>query len=173
MQEWAVLLSCLKIHSANKPKTMRNLKKIFALAIMGSVFLSTSCSSSAEKVDQAEQNVSDAKDDLKYAKEAQEKEVAEYDKLMSEKLAEQEKIMADFNERIKVQKKEAKTEYELKLEELNNKHSDMKKKMAEFKAGSKTNWESFKIAYNAEMEDLGYAFDELKAKLGTDDAPKK
>jgi hypothetical protein len=173
MQVQGVLLSCLKILSVNKSIKMRKLKGIFASAIMGSVLLSTSCSSPTEKVDQAKVKVGDAEKDLKYAQEAQKKEVEEYDKLMSEKLAEQEKIIADFNERIKVQKKEAKTAYELKLEELNNKHTDMKKKMAEFKAGSQTNWASFKIAYNAEMEDLGYAFDELKAKMGTDDAPKK
>lgn len=144
-----------------------------AFAIVGASMLFTSCSSSTDKVDNAEQNVQDAKRDLEHANESQKKDVEAYNKIMAEKIAAQEQIIQEFNERIKVQKSDAKKEYEERIAELDKKNSDMKKKMADFNASNQSNWETFKASYNTEMNDLGYAFDELKSKMGADNEPKK
>lgn len=144
-----------------------------AFAIVGASMLFTSCSSSTDKVDNAEQNVQDAKRDLEHANESQKKDVEAYNKIMAEKIAAQEQIIQEFNERIKVQKSDAKKEYEERIAELDKKNSDMKKKMADFNASNQSNWETFKASYNTEMNDLGYAFDKLKSKMGADNEPKK
>jgi septal ring factor EnvC (AmiA/AmiB activator) len=80
-----------------------------------------SCSTSSEKVEQAEENVVDSKNELKEEKEAYQKEQKEYRKNAEKRIAENEKNIAEFNQRIKNQKADAKKDYEQKIADLNQK----------------------------------------------------
>jgi len=138
-------------------------KSIFAIA--ASTFIACavliSCSSSAEKVENAETNVVEANKDLDKANEAYITNIENYRKEYNEKFATNEKNIADFNTRIANEKKEAKAEYKEKITKLEQKNTDMKKKMSDYKAEGKENWEKFKSEFSRDMDELGQAFKDL------------
>lgn len=126
--------------------------------------LVTGCKSSTEKVEDAEENVLEATEDLATENEAFLLEVEEYKKSTNAQIAANEKSIMDFNARIATQKSNAKVAYEKRIEELNNKNSDMKKKMDDFKSDNRENWEIFKTEFNRDMEELGASFRDFTIK---------
>ena len=139
---------------------------ILALAactfIVGS-FL-TSCTSPAEKVENAQTNVEDAKKDLSLANQEYLAEIENYRKEESGKILLNEQSIADFKVRVAKEKKEVKADYEKQIAELEQKNSDMKKRLDEYKAESKEQWATFKTEFGAEMNNLGKAFKDFTEK---------
>ena len=133
---------------------------IITLAVITSTLL-LSCETKAGKVENAENNVIEANQDLSKANEAYLIEVEAYKKETSEKITANEKSIADFKLRIEQEKKEAKSDYKKKIAALEEKNNDMKKTMDDYKAEGKDKWESFKAEFNHDMEELGKAFSDL------------
>lgn len=136
---------------------------ITASALIGTSIL-TSCSTSAEKVENAQDKVSEATLDLDKANEEYLVDIENYRKETEAKIAANDKSIAEFNARIENEKNEAKADYKKKIAELEQKNSDIKKKMAEYKAEGKEKWELFKTEFGRDMDELGKAFKDLTVK---------
>jgi predicted nucleic acid-binding Zn-ribbon protein len=121
-------------------------------------FLFTSCSSPAEKVENAEENVTEAKLELEELNADYSQDMVEFKERKANQIADNEKSIQDFNARIANEKSDAKAAYQQEIADLNNKNSDMKKKMEDFKADSKTSWEAFETEFERDMDELGTAF---------------
>lgn len=142
-------------------------KSILVLAV-SSLLISgaglSSCSSPAEKVENAEGEVTEAKEDLKEAKEDYLLEVETFRKETAEKVALNNQSIAEFKARKALDKKEAKAEYDKKVKALEQKNTDMQKRLDDYQIDGKDNWEKFKIEYNHDMDELGKAFKDLTVK---------
>ena len=138
------------------------------ILVTGSFFLSfsilTSCSTPAEKVEKAENNVVQANNELDSANKVYLADVASFKKENNEKIAANNKSIAEFNQRIADQKATAKADYTIKIAELEKKNTDMKKKMDDYKEGGKDNWSKFKTEFSHDMDELGKAFKNLTVK---------
>ncbi|MES2286461.1 MAG: peptidase M23 [Bacteroidota bacterium] len=141
-------------------------KSIFV--ITASAFISaailTSCNSSAEKVENAQDKVTEATLDLEKANEEYLGDIENYRKETAAKIAANDKSIAEFNARVENEKNEAKADYKKKIAELEQKNSDIKKKMEEYKADGKEKWELFKTEFSRDMDELGKAFKDLTVK---------
>ena len=120
-----------------------------------------SCKSPAEKVEKAEEEVTEANQNLEKANEEYLNDVEAYRLQTADKIAANEKNIIEFNARIEAKKKDANADYKKKVAELDKKNNDMKKKMADYKASGKENWENFKTEFNHDMDALGQAFKDL------------
>jgi hypothetical protein len=120
-----------------------------------------SCSSSSEKVQNAENNVDKAKMELATAKAEYQKEIDDFKTINSNNIAANEQNISDFNLRIETEKDVVKADYKKKIAELEAKNTDMKKRMADYKEDGKENWEIFKVKFNRDMDQLGYALRDL------------
>lgn len=120
-----------------------------------------SCSNSADRVDDAKQDVVKADSNLVVAQEEFLADVENYRRTTSEKVAENEKNIAEFKARVEQDKKIAKADYNLKIAELEQKNNDLRMKMENYRADSKEQWESFKIEFNHDMDEVGKAFKDL------------
>jgi hypothetical protein len=121
----------------------------------------TSCSSPAEKVANAQNDVKEASLDLAAAKEERRAEIEKFRKETAEKIAINEQNIADFKARKENEKQMAKDDYNKKINELEQKNSDMKKKMDDYQAEGAEQWEKFKTEFSHDMDELGKAFKDL------------
>ena len=138
-------------------------KIISALAV--TVFMAgailTGCQSSAKKVENAQDKVIEANQELSQAL----KDSIQQFKTESElKINANEKSIAEFKAKIKNEKKDSKAAYEKKLTELEQKNSDLKKKLEEFNEESEDNWKTFKNEFNNDMNELGKALKDFTVK---------
>ena len=138
----------------------KSILKLTAILFTTSTLI-TSCNTSAEKVEHAQDHVSEANEDLNKANEAYLADVETYRTVTADKINANNKSIIDFNTRIENKKNEAKADYKKKVAELDAKNSDMKKRMEDYKADNKENWESFKTEFNHDMDELGKAFNDL------------
>ncbi len=141
-------------------------KSIFVLTASAliSAGILTSCNTSAEKVENAQDNVTEATLDLKKANEEYLQDIENYRKETAAKIAANDQSIAEFNARVENEKNEAKADYKKKIAELEQKNSDIKKKMEEYKAEGKEKWELFKTEFSRDMDELGKAFKDLTVK---------
>lgn len=137
---------------------------ILASATLVSSLALTSCNSSSEKVDNAEQAVTDANNALEKANQEYFADIDNYRTETAEKIAANNQSIIDFNLRIEKEKKEVKDDYKKKIAELELKNSDMKKKMDDYKAEGKDKWETFKTEFSHDMDELGTALKDLNVK---------
>jgi outer membrane murein-binding lipoprotein Lpp len=142
--------------------TSKNIITTIAFAFSGAIF--ASCSTPAEKVNQAESNVAEANQQLENANKEYEADIAKYKIETDDKIAANQKSIADFNARIANEKAATKEAYQKKLAELEQKESDLKKKMDEYKMDGKENWIIFKTEFNRDMDELGKALKDLTVK---------
>jgi septal ring factor EnvC (AmiA/AmiB activator) len=132
-----------------------------AIVILIAATLLTSCSSPAEKLEAAQENVKDANKDLDKANEAYLVEIEAYRKESAAKISANDKSIADFNARIENEKKEVRDEYKKKIAELEQKNSDVKRRLDGYKADGKDNWVNFKQEFSRDMDALGKALKDL------------
>jgi len=138
-------------------------KSIFNLALI--IFVAgtilTSCTSSAEKVDNAKANVEAATLDLEHAKEDYNREYENFKLESEEKITANEKIIADLKHYSKSVKKEMKTDYQKAILSLEQKNELMKEKVRDYKNDGNEKWQSFKREFNHDMDELGQALKDL------------
>lgn len=116
------------------------------------------CSTPAEKVTKAENDVIEAEAALELSQEQYLQDMEDFKRLNNEKIAANEKTIAEFNARVASQKKEAKEDYRKKVAALEAKNADLKSRMSDFKAESQDGWARFKADFNAEMDALAASF---------------
>ncbi len=140
------------------------MKKSFA-AITASVLLTSaiiiSCSTPAERVVNAQNNVTEANKNLEKANGEYLADIKNYRKETADKIAVNEKNLAEFKARIEHEKKDAKADYKKKIAELEQKNSDMKKKIDDYQVEGKEKWEIFKTEFSHSMDELGKSFKDI------------
>ncbi|PIQ14694.1 MAG: peptidase M23 [Flavobacteriales bacterium CG18_big_fil_WC_8_21_14_2_50_32_9] len=154
----------MKITSQLKTNNMKKSILVFTSVTLLSGMVFLGCESSSEKVDTAEQAVTDANNELEQANQEYLADIENYRTETSSKIEANNQSIADFNLRIAKEKKEVKEDYKKKIAELESKNSDMKKKMDEYKADGKEKWEAFKTEFSHDMDELGAAFKDLTVK---------
>lgn len=135
-------------------------KSIFLLGALFFIVAGTqvSCTSSAEKVEKAQENVTEANVELDKAHQAYLDDYNDYVIRSNQTFVDNDKAIVEFRKRIATEKAEAKKDYEMKIEALENKNSDLKLKLENYKEDGKDKWESFKEEFNHDMSDLGDSF---------------
>lgn len=140
-------------------------KSIFKIALsVFAVASITSCTSSADKLKDAEEKVIESNNELQSANDEYVSEIEAYRIETAKKIEENNRSIAAFNLRVEGEKKEAKAQYKKDIAALEQKNSDMQKKLDEYKAEGKEGWETFKAEFNHDMEELGRAFSGLTEK---------
>lgn len=150
-------------------------KTIFALAISTSLIAGislNSCQSSERKIENAEENVIDAKQDLR--------EIRVDSAIKAEKIATAEQwkifkkesdIKISYNDlRIKELKVEMRqagntsdANFNKKIDEYELKNKNLKTRMSDY-AKSQSDWETFKLEYNHDLSELGKALKDISVK---------
>ena len=138
-------------------------KLILALAVFAIITgaILTSCNTPAEKVKDAQTNVTQANKDLDAANKEYLADIENYRKETADKITANDKSIVEFKARIEHEKKATKAEYNKKLTELEQKNSDLKKKLDDYKSDGKEKWETFKAEFSHDMDELGKAFKDL------------
>jgi phosphoenolpyruvate-protein kinase (PTS system EI component) len=131
---------------------------------LGIVMFISSCTTSSEKVKNAQEDVSDAKEVLQQAQEDYAIDLETYRIETTNKIEANRKSIIALRARIENEKKEAKAEYTKQIADLEQKNSDMKKRIIEYKADSKESWQSFKTEFKKDMDDLELAIQNFLTK---------
>jgi len=141
-------------------------KSILAMAaftcIAGAIL--TSCNTSAERVENAQENVIQANKDLDQANQEYLADIENYRLETASRIEANEQAIADFNAGLEHEKKAVRAEHKKRIAELEQKNREMKKKLEEYKAEGKENWEIFKAEFSHDMDELGKAFKNVTVK---------
>ena len=140
---------------------MKNSILTFAVLTCLAGGLLTRCNTSAQKVENAQNNVDAAESDLDEANQEYLAEIENYRKEAAEKLAANNQSIADFNNRMENEKAEVRADYKRKIAVIEKKNTDLKKKLDDYKAEGKEQWEKFKSEFGRDMDELGQAFKNL------------
>jgi multidrug resistance efflux pump len=122
------------------------------------------CTSSEKKVENAKQDLREAKAELS---QEQKDSVADYllfKKVIDERIAENEVGIEAFKVRLKNSKNKNLAADQKRVDELEQRNINMRKKLEDYKANGKDNWEAFKTEFNHDMDDLGQALKNLSIK---------
>jgi len=147
------------------------MKKTFlklALTVFTVGALITSCQSSATKVENAQDNLSDAKEEVIVAK--TELQQALNDSILSFEVESEKAINRTDKEIIELKAKIAngkaknKADYEKQIAELEQKNMDLKRRLFEYTPEDQNNWDTFKVEFNRDMKVLGEALKDLTTK---------
>jgi hypothetical protein len=141
-------------------------KSIVQLAVsaFSIAFIAISCASPAEKVENAQDQVVEANNNLDTAIKNYQADINAYRIETANRIAANELAIAKFNVKIANQKKEAKADYLKKIAALEKRNTDMKIKLQDYKDDGDTKWKTFKAEFNKEMEDLGKSIKDLTTK---------
>jgi DNA-directed RNA polymerase alpha subunit len=143
---------------------MKKTKMILGSAIFlaGAVF--TSCSNSAQKVENEKEKVVDANESLEEANEDYAEDMAVYRKENAERILANDKRIAEFKAKIAVQKNDAKLKYEEQIGDLERKNIEFKKKLDSYEEPGADKWIAFKAEFSRDMDELGKALKDLTVK---------
>lgn len=119
------------------------------------------CNSPAQKLENAEEEVTAANKKLETANEEYLADLKNYRLATAERIAENDESIARFKLRIANEKKETRDEYNKKIIALEQKNSDNKKRLDDYKTEGKANWEIFKTEFSRDMDELGTAIRNL------------
>jgi uncharacterized protein YaaN involved in tellurite resistance len=142
---------------------MKRSTLILATGLFISTTVFTSCNSSAQKVENAKENVIEAAADLNKANEDYISDMNNYRVVANEKITANDNSIILFKKRMEDQKQEAKAEYNKKIEALEKKNTDIKKKLSDYKADGQASWDLFKTEFTREIKELDEAISSLTA----------
>jgi hypothetical protein len=138
------------------------------IKISGSLFIAaiivSSCNSPAKKVEKAQDNLNEAKEEYT---QAYKDSVADYQSFRTtseERIASNEKVIAAFKAKIASDNRKLKFNDQKMIDEFEQKNIDMRKKMEAYKESTKDQWIEFKKEFNHDMDELGKALHDLTVK---------
>jgi hypothetical protein len=136
-------------------------------ALMATVIFS-GCQSSAKKVENAQDQLKEAQDNVVIANQDLNKAVndsiALFKKDAEAKIKANEQSIAEFKIRIANEKQATKAKYEKKVAEIEQQNSDLKKKLDDYKADGLDKWQAFKLEFGKDMNELGTALKDFTVK---------
>lgn len=142
-------------------------KSIFTLAstVFMSVIILTGCNSSSQKIENAEDNLQNAKEavidartDLNVAVRDSITEFQQFKTESQNEIIANEKSIAGLKLSYADASQENRILYEKKVAELEEKNSALKVKLAEYKEGNTDQWQIFKSEFKRDMDELRKAF---------------
>ncbi|MCA1757855.1 MAG: hypothetical protein LC649_10400 [Bacteroidales bacterium] len=145
-------------------------KTVFTLAATAfiAVIIITSCNSSSQKIENAEDNLQNAKEavidartDLNLAVLDSITEFQQFKLESQNEIIANEKSIAGLKLRFADASQENKILYEKKVAELEEKNSALKVKLAEYQEGNTDQWQIFKSEFNRDMADLRKALSDF------------
>lgn len=117
---------------------------------------------SQEKVDDAEQNLIDAKDSLVVAKKAATAEEWQTFKNQTDSvISYNEAQIADLKLKMQKTGKKVDAKYQKNIDILEQKNKNLKVKIDTYKNDANSDWQSFKREFNHDMDEIGKAFKDL------------
>ena len=125
----------------------------------------TSCNTPAQKVENAQDKVTEANQNLDKTNQEYLADIENYRKETADKITANNISIAEFKSRIENEKMEAKADYDNKIMELEQKNRDMKNKLDDYKTEGKEKWEIFKSEFSHDMVELGKAFNDFTVKF--------
>jgi len=132
------------------------------LFIAGAVF--TGCNNNREKVENAEENVKKANQELIDAKAQYEKEWNQFKTDAELKISANEKKISDFKALIKTASGKSKAKYEKEVIVLEQKNVELRKRLNEYKYEGKDSWETFKKDFNDGLDYIGNTLNDIFTK---------
>ncbi len=117
----------------------------------------TGCTTPAEKVENAEENVEQANEALAKAKQEYLADLESFKKQTENQTITNEQMIAELKARVANEKMEARAAFNKRISELEQKNLEMKKKISNYKDDSLDSWESFKAEFSRDMDELGKA----------------
>ncbi|MES2618625.1 MAG: peptidase M23 [Bacteroidota bacterium] len=137
----------------------KNLFLVAVATITSSLFVS--CTSSSQKVENADANVTEAKQELAEAKSDYIAEMVIFKQETNEKIAANELVIADLKSKMSKVKKDEKAAYIEQIAVLEKKNTDLKIRMENYNEDGNDKWESFKREFNHDMDELGKSLNDL------------
>ena len=137
---------------------MKNSISTLAVSILLVAFaLFSGCRSSEKKVDEAQEDVTEANKALDEANAEYLADVEAYRREKADVIAANDSSILALKLKIANEKKDVKADYDKKITELEQKNRDLKMKMDNYNDEGKEKWESFKREFNHDMDELGNA----------------
>lgn len=141
-----------------------------AVFVAGSIL--SGCSSPEKKVENAEQNVLEAKEDAKEANQelaAKEQAAAlsDFEKFKleaNEQINSNERRITELRIEMKTEGKEARAADEKRIDALETRNHDLKIKLDNYNDDGKSDWQKFKAEFNHDMDAIGAAFKDITVK---------
>ena len=129
-----------------------------ALIMISTGAILSSCNSSAEKLENAEQNVKEASLELNEAHREFLADIEKFKKEVAARIAANQEQIDDFKEKISNENKAAKAIYKEKIAVLEKRNSALEEKMEAYDEDGEEKWAKFKAEFNSDMDELGKAF---------------
>jgi len=121
----------------------------------------TGCNTPSQKVENAQENVVEANQDLAQANKEYLADIASYRQETAVEIAANEQNIAELNARMAQDKRAAKADYKKRIADLDQKNRDMKMKMDNYKEEGKDKWLIFKAEFSHDMKEIGKSFKDL------------
>jgi cell shape-determining protein MreC len=138
-------------------------KSIYTLAITafaaGTIF--SACNTSAEKVENAQNKVTEANEDLNKAEDNYAADVKKFRKESEEKIADNEMRIAECTASLEREKNEATQADKVKVAELEQKNRDLRKRMDNYQENGNENWQSFKREFDHDINELAISLRDI------------
>ena len=134
---------------------------VYSIAIIMFFVVLSGCDNKSKNVENADEKVLEAKQDLEIAKNEYENELNIYKEDISKKIASNDSSIKML---YKQQMKKGNQKLKLEIAKLEKANEEMKMKMEEAKIDSKEKWETFKAEFSHDMDGLGKALDDLVTK---------
>lgn len=137
---------------------------ILTFAVMGCMAgtLLTGCTKTTEqKVQNAKENVGDAKQELKNAQSAYLAEWQTFKRESELAIAANEKRIDAFKEKMEKAGPKVKAKYDKEVAALEQKNKDLKKKLEDYKDEGQSKWEEFKTNFKHDMDGIGKTMTDL------------
>jgi len=115
----------------------------------------SNCTSPAQKVDAAKDQVTLANAELAKAEAEYAQDVSNFRRETNDRITANELSLSELKAKMDKSKKAIKAEYKEQITALEQKNTELKLKIAEYKADSKEKWQAFKTEFNSDMDKLG------------------
>ncbi len=146
---------------------MKKSNLILVISAFVAGLITTSCNTPTQKVENAENNVVQANNDLDKANQEYLAEIENCKKETAVKISTNDRYIAELKVKAETVKKDAREDYTKSVADLEQKNREMKKKMEEYKADGKDKWASFKTDFDKGMDDIGKSIKDLFASNKT------
>ena len=123
--------------------------------------VSISCSSSSKKVDDAQNSIREARQDLDAANKEFLADMENFRVEMVAKIDANDKRIAELKANMVNEKKTAQADYKKKIDDLEKRNRALKAKIDGYEGEGKENWENFKAEFNHDMDQFGQAFKDI------------
>ena len=134
------------------------------IIVLGMTNCNNSPKKNAEKLENAQENLDDATQNLQQAVLDSTNEYTRYKSEAQAKLTANELKIAELKATLKTDKAEMRVKYEKQLLAIEKKNQDLKTSIANYQENDKNKWEKFKEAFNRDLDSLGTSISKITLK---------